>query len=675
MCGRRVRMCAGRPVLQSVRAFLVFPTVVSFFVINPGGRAFAQSINGLITGTVTDSSGALVPNAQVSATKNGTSLIRSTTTAAGGTYVLPELPPGHYKLTVTHTGFSSVSRENVVLPVNQSVTLDFRLAMGPTSYTIDVSGTKPQLITTSGTLSNVIGHEENVALPLNGREFTQLVLLTPGAAPQQDSQQTALTVALGAGGISPSMNGQRGEQNNFTMDGVLNNATFTNTWVIAPPPDAIQEFNVQSHITDPQFAISSGANINLVTRSGNNSLHGSVWEFFRNDILDAKTFPSTERLPYRQNQYGMYFGGPVSFPRIYSGKDKTWFSVYWEGFRSSKSQTILSSTLTDAMKKGDFSGLLGAQVGVDNLGRPEYANEIYDPFTSRPDPANSGLSLRDPFPGNIILSERLNSASLSILQKYYPAPNLNVPEGVLPNYQFSGSTLIASDVFGLSIDHELTPHDTIFARFNRSNQNKVTPQNFPSYSHTLSNYGQQLAVGYTHIINPRLVLNFHFGYSYVNFASTDEAAGAAFADSIDFTEASPARGGIQLGPQISITNGFTGINQFAVPLGPQKTMDYHADLSRGAGHHTVSVGMLYYNLRSHDDGWATTLGFTQNATAQDGLPGPTGYGPASFMLGTPNSYSTVVGNTAADQTVNWYGLYAQDQWTATKKLVLTLGIR
>ena len=635
----------------------------------------AQTTNGLITGVVTDSTGAFLPGVQVNVTDLGTGQSRATITNSSGAYILPQLSPGVYKLTVSKDGFTSVSHENVALQVNQSVTLDFQLAVGSTAQTVEVTGAPPQLNTTSSTLTDVVSHDETVGLPLNGREFTQLTLLTPGAAPQEDGQQSSFTVALGAGGISPSVNGQRGEQNNFTMDGVLNNATYTNTWVIAPPPDAIQEFNVQSHITDAQFSISSGANINLVTRSGTNSFHGALWEFFRNDALDAQTFPETERQPYRQNQYGLYFGGPVTVPHLYSGKDKTWFSLYWEGFRSAQSTTTLASTLTPAMMAGDFSAVLGAQVGVDSLGRPEYANEIYDPFTSRPDPANPGQSLRDPFPGNVIPTNRLNPASLLILQKYYPAPNLNVADGVLPNYQFSGATTIDSDIFGIRLDHQITPNDVIFARFNRSNQHRTSPQDFPTYVHTLSNYGQQAALGYTHIFDPKTILNFRYGYSYVNFASNDEAAGTGFTDSIDFTQAAPEHDGIQLGPQVSLSNGYSGVNQFAIPLGPQETMDYHADLSKVVGNHTLGVGGLYYHVRSYDDGWGAGMGFTQNATAQGATPGPTGFGPASLLLGTPDNYGPWVGNTGADQTVNWWGVYGQDQWQATKKLVVTAGLR
>jgi hypothetical protein len=668
---RKEAVGLGRLQFRSWKKFSFLPLFLGLFL----GHSPAQTTNGLITGTVTDSSGAVVPDAQVTVTNVGTSLTRNTTTNNTGAYILPQMPPGVYKIDVSKTGFASAGRARVELQVNQSVTIDFQLGVGSTAQTVEVTGAPPQLNTTSATLTDVVSHDETVGLPLNGREFTQLTLLTPGAAPQEDGQQSAFTVALGAGGISPSVNGQRGEQNNFTMDGVLNNATYTNTWVIAPPPDAIQEFNVQSHITDAQFSISSGANINLVSRSGTNAFHGALWEFFRNDALDAQTYPETQRLPYRQNQYGVYFGGPITIPHLYNGKDKTWFSFYWEGFRSAQTSTTLASTLTPAMMNGDFSAVLGAQVGVDSLGRPEYANEIYDPFTSRPDPANPGQSLRDPFPGNIIPTNRLNPASLLILQKYYPAPNMNVAEGVLPNYQFSGATNIDSDIFGLRIDQQLTKNDSIFARFNRSNQHRNSPQDFPTYVHTLSNYGQQAALGYTHVFDPKTIFNFRYGYSYVNFASNDEAAGPAFTDSIDFTQAAPAHAGIQLGPQVSLSNGFSGVNQFAIPLGPQETMDYHADLSKVAGNHTLGVGGLYYHVRSYDDGWGAGMSFTQNATAQNALPGPTGYGPASLLLGTPDSYGPWVGDTGADQTVNWYGVYAQDQWQATRNLVLTAGIR
>jgi len=628
-----------------------------------------------MTGTITDSSGAVVAGAQVNVTNQGTSELRTTTTDSNGYYIVPQLPPGIYDISIKKQGFATDNRADVQLQVNQNATLNFTLTVSSIAQTVKVTGAPPALNTTSATLGTVIGHTATVDLPLNGREFTQLTLLTPGVAPVETGQQGVFTVALGAGGISPSVNGQRGEQNNFTMDGTLNNSLFTNIWAISPPPDALQEFNVQSHITDAQFAISTGANINIVTRSGTNEFHGSLWEFVRNDALDANTFPATKRLPYTQNQYGVYLGGPVYVPHILNGKNNTWISGYWEGFRSYLSQTILTSTLTPNMIDGNFSGVIGKQVGIDSLGRPEYANAIYDPLTSRPDPQHPGEFLRDPFPGNIIPADRLNASSIAIIKKYYPLPNLNVPDGVLPNYQFTGVTSTLSDVFGVRLDHRFKNNDSAFIRFNRSNQHVNRPEDFPTYSSSLINYSQQAAVGYTHLFNPNTILEFHYGYTYTNILTGDEPAGAAFASAIGFSSAAPAHNGISLGPQVSITNGYGGVGQTIDPLGPMEGMDYHVDLSKTIGNHTLGVGAMYYHIRGNADGWFAATNFTQNATAQDGLAGPTGYGPASFILGTLNSYNPWEGNTGSDLTANWYGLYAQDQWQITKRLEMTVGLR
>jgi hypothetical protein len=660
-----------------IKRFAILAFVSCFLALQSQG----QTTNGLITGSVTDSTGATVPGAVVTATNPATGVARSATSNDSGTYVVPQLAPGIYDISVEKQGFGIEKRSSVQMEVNQSLTLDFKLGVASAAQTVEVTGAAPALNTTSSTLTDVIGHQETVDLPLNGREFTQLTLLTPGVAPITTGQQAAFTVALGKGGISPSVNGQRGQQNNFTMDGVLNNAIFTNGWSIAPPPDALQEFAVQSHITDAQFAISSGANINVVTRSGTNSYHGALWEFIRNDALDAQTFPDTFRAPYRQNQYGVYLGGPFWIPRILDTRNHTWFSVYWEGFRSSLSGNFLSSTLTPAMAAGDFSGVLGAQVGTDSLGRPEYANEIYDPLTSRPDPGNPGAFLRDPFPGNKIPTDRFNPASVLMIQKYYPAPNLNVGPSVLPNFQFTGVTATDSDVFGARIDQQFDANNTFFVRFNRSNARTTEPSHFtgpasiPDFSELIINYSQQAAVGITHLFSPTTILNAHFGYTYTNFFVGDEAAGTAFVDAINFQQAVPVRDGIPLGPDLTISNGYNGVSQFAVPLGPLEGFDYHADLSKVVGNHTIGVGAMYYHIHTFDDGWGSGTAFTQNGTAQDATAGPTGFGPASFLLGVLNTYSPWIGSTGTDQTVNWWGLYGQDQWKVSKKMVLTAGLR
>lgn len=648
----------------------------------------AQTTNGLITGSITDATGAVISGAQVKVVNRNTGQVRTAVSDASGVYVVPQLAPGVYVLTASKEGFASVELTNVGLLVNQSLTIDLKISVASVAQTIEVTGAPPQLNTTSATLSDVIEHQETVDLPLNGREFTQLALLTPGAAPQEDGQQSAFTVALGSGGISPSVNGQRGEQNNFTMDGVLNNSIFTNTWVIAPPPDALEEFNVQSHITDAQFSISSGANINLVTRSGTNQYHGSLWEFIRNDDLDAQTYPDTSRLAYRQNQYGLYFGGPLIIPHLIHGKDNTWFSGYWEGYRYSKASTQLGNTLTDADRTGDFSGVLGPQAKdangnpiFDSLGRPEYINEIYDPTTSRPDPGNPGAFLRDPFPENKIPTKDLNASTLAFIKAYYPEPNLTTAEGVFPNFKATNPVTIKSDIFGFRLDHQFGSNDTAYARFNRSMQHETTPGTFAAFTDmqnfVVKNYGQVAAVGYTHTFNPKTILSFHYGFTYVNDFGNTGSSDPATVTAMGLDPQIPLHDGLVIPPSVSMSNSsYTGVSPFAIPLGPIQNMDYHLDLSKVVGNHTLGAGGMYYHIRSYDDGWGTSAGFSAAGTAQDANTATnTGFSPASFMLGTLDSYSPWVGNTGTDQTVNWYGWYGQDTWQINRKLVLTAGIR
>src|SRR5579884_2269991 len=634
-----------------------------------------QTTNGSINGTITDPSGSAVGGVQVQVTNKQTGLQRSAMSGDNGAYTIPQLPPGTYDMTVQKAGFATESRPGVQLLVNQSATLDFTLTVAAVSETVEVTGAPPALNTTTATLGDVIEHQQIVDLPLNGRNFTQLTLLTPGAAPQESGQQGAFTVKLGAGSISPSVNGQRGQQNNFTMDGVLNNDVYTDTWAVSPPPDALQEFNVQSHITDAQFAISSGANINIVSRSGTNEFHGSLWEFLRNSALDARNFfdQTTQPPPYRQNQYGVTFGGPVMLPH-FNGKNNTWFEAYWEGFRSVQSLTSLASVPTAAMRNGDFSGILGSQTGTDRSGRPLYANEIFDPNTSRPDPSNPVNIIRDPFPGNIIPSSRINPVTVLVLNKYYPLPNY-VGSSSLPNYQWAGGNRTSSDQTGIRIDRRLGDSDTLFGRYNRSNATLSRPESLPTYSQSLVNYAQTLALGYTHLFGPTTILNVHYGYTNTNFGQFDGAAGQAFLTATNFGQLAPAKNGIALGPQIGISNGYTDVSQFAIPLGPQYNHDGHLDLSMVRGKHTIGIGAMVYHIHSFDDGWGMGPSFTQNATSQGGLVNGTGSGPASFMLGLPDSLFGFLGNTSANERTWWYAGYVQDQWQVSPNLTVTYGLR
>ena len=309
------------------------------------------------------------------------------------------------------------------------------------------------------------------------------------------------------------------------------------------------------------------------------------------------------------------------------------------------------------------------------LGRPEYANEIYDPYTTRPDPTSAGKIIRDPYPDNAIPQAQLNQAALAILGKYYPAPNLNVAPGILPNYAFNGNTSTAADQVGVRIDEVFNEKNNAFFRFNRSNNNVTSPEGFPGYVGNKSNYSLAYAGGYTHIFNPTTILNLRYGYTDTSFTIFDEPAGVDFLNALNFTLTAPVKNDLPLGPGVGIANGFTGVSQFAAPVGPQQNSDYHADLSKIVGNHTIGVGGMYYHIHSFDDGWQYTMNFTQNGTSVDASQSGTGYGPASLLVGTPDSYTPWVGDTAENQHINWYGFYAQDQWRILSNLVLSFGLR
>lgn len=663
----------------------------------------AQTVNASVHGTVTDASGAIVPAATVQVKNPATGQVRQAVTDDVGYYTITQLAPGNYDLDVSKAGFASTHQAGVQLLVNQDLEANYTLSLGQVTQQVEVTAAPPALQTTSATLSQVIGSQQVVDLPLNGRQFTQLVLLTPGASPKESGQQSAFTIPIGGGGLSPSVNGQRGQENNFTLDGVLNNAIFTDIWAISPPPDAIQEFNVQSHITDAQFSISSGANVNVVTKSGTNQIHGDAWEFLRNSSLDASNFfdnfAKQKKPEFRQNQYGFTVGGPVVIPHLYDGREKnTYFFGYWEGFRSSEGFTEFNNVPSAAELGGDFSDLLTATPAlnssgspiVDPLGRTVLNGQIYNPYSTRQvtagqvDPVtgrtaiNTGL-VRDPFSGNIVPTNLLNAQALTYLKAFYPLPNLGKAPNVFPNFAVSSAQVISSDQFGTKLDHTFGNNDTLYGNFYYSQPKETFPTSLLTGATVAQNYARVIAVGYTHLFSPTLLGTFHYGYNYTNFGNTNTPGGLALLNATDQAGYEPVRDGIPIVPQIGLSPRLGGTGQFAIPLGPIRSHQFSADIQKIQGSHTLSVGAMLYHIHSFDDGWGSTTGFDQfptSATYGSNLnASSTGDGLASMLLNVPSSFFGFVGYTAADDKTNWQGYYLQDKWQASKKLSIQVGIR
>ena len=353
---------------------------------------WAQVDTATVTGTIRDSTGAVVPNVTVLATEMDTGIKVTAKSNGDGNYVITPLKIGRYSISAEGAGFQTEKRENIVLNIQQNLRLDFQLQVGSVVQTTEVSGHAPVLDTESASLGNVVAAEQVEGLPLNGRRYTDLAELTSGVSKVTEGPVNGgSTPTNGNAGGSFAVNGTRGDQNNFILDGIDNNSNDNGDVAVLSSVDAIAEFKIQTSNYSPEFGRSGGAVINASTKSGTNSFHGSAWEFLRNDSFDARGYfesPDQPKAPYKQSQFGGTLGGPIV-------KNKAFFFVDYEGTRIHSAQTDFASVPTVAgpgssdERAGDFSGILGGQSSVcgadgaspcvDALGRPVFQNEIFDP--------------------------------------------------------------------------------------------------------------------------------------------------------------------------------------------------------------------------------------------------------------------------------------------------------
>src|SRR5437899_6170655 len=414
--------------------------------------ALAQA-DGSISGVIRDASGAVIPGAMVTVTNPATNQVRSAISNESGVYNFPVLQPGKYNIKVELPGFRTITQNGVELQVQQSARLDFTLQVGDVSQTVEVEGTTALIATENATVGTVIENRRIVEMPLNGRNFLQLASLSPNVsygftgAGQEDQRQ---------GGSRASQNiavaGQRSAFNHFTLDGVENTDVNFNTYVILPSIDALQEFKVQTGVFPAEFGRAT-TQINASTKPGTNQFHGTLFEFLRNDKLDAKQYAFAGERPkdaFKWNQYGFTVGCPVTIPGLYKGTDRLFFMSNFEGFNERRTTRTLYSVPSMKMRAGDFSEIPNTR--------------IYDPATTRPDPNRPGALIRDPFAGNLIPGNRINPVSNKLLE-FYPAPNLNLDRGLVPyNYEATMNRKADKDQFIQRIDFTDASKSSWFGR-------------------------------------------------------------------------------------------------------------------------------------------------------------------------------------------------------------------
>src|SRR5256714_8654598 len=355
---------------KSFRRWILVFVSVAFMV---AGVAQAQISTASLNGTVTDPSGAVIPGATVTLKNVATNVERTTSTNSAGNYVLVNINPGRYTLTVHKDGFSTVSQPEFPLEVNQTSTLDFSLHVGSAVESVTVEAAEAGLQTSTSELGSVIDRRAVNDLPLNGRNFTQLLNLTPGVSAVNSSQNGGSQQFAGntVGSFSfPSINGQTNRSNLFLLDGLNNQESFASTYSVPPIIDDIQEFKVDSHNDQSQFGGVLGGTVNVVTKSGTNEFHGTAWEFFRNSALDARN-PVTGINQLHLNQFGANIGGPVLLPR-YNGRNRTFFFGSYEGIRRHEGNANQIFIPTPPELNGDLR--------LDPSGNP--LAQIYNPYST-----------------------------------------------------------------------------------------------------------------------------------------------------------------------------------------------------------------------------------------------------------------------------------------------------
>lgn len=479
-----------------LRVFLSRLFLTALFVMMLPSSLRAQQSSGALNGIVTDSTGASVPNAVLSLTNIETSIVRTVETKGSGVYVFSNVLPGTYSLSVHKDGFGGIKQSGIVLGVNQTLTYNFPLKVSAQKAQITVRAAGAQLEASTTELGSVIANREVTTLPLNGREFTQLLMLTPGASHANTSQNKSGIFSPSTGPIYfPAMHGQSNRSNYFMLDGINDTEVVFGTFAVSPTVDDIQEFKVQSH-NDAQFGGVTGGIINVVTKSGTNHPHGAVWEFNRNAIFGAANPITRIKLPLNQNQFGGNLGGPVILPHLYSGRSKTFFFFSYEGFRrQTTSGSSFTRVPTAAQLAGDFSSI---------------SHQLYNPFTTHLN--GSGQYVRDPYPGNQIDPSTFNPLMLAYATLLLPQPNASNLAG---NYVNNTPQTQDQNNFSGRLDETINPSNSMWFRYSTGDQNSIS-STYPILTTTAETKTNNYGINFLHIFNNSTTLDVQFGHNLIS---------------------------------------------------------------------------------------------------------------------------------------------------------------
>ncbi len=657
--------------------------VVAFVIA--AGLGLSQTTSTSILGTVTDSSGAIVGGARVTIVDVGTGIKRDEVSSSTGDFNFPLLNVGTYDVTVSKEGFKTESRRGILLELNQKARVDFILEVGAISERVEIRSEAPILSTEDASLGMVVNTRTIEELPMNGRNIGSLAVLQPGVFfGGRMGYDGGVSGSTGTGGgvpipgdtIAISANGQRDTDQHATLDGVSVTEARVNTVPFTPSVEAIEEFKVLAGTYSAEYGTHAGAQLTMVLKSGTNQFHGTAFEFLRNDKLDAEDYfqnyfnaPGAASKPknqLRQNQFGGVFSGPIWIPKVYNGKNRTFFMFDYEGRRRRQpGGTGTSNVPTDAFRNGDLSALLNRR--DNNTGAPLPSIQIFDPITG------------DPFPGNIIPASRIQPAAKALTAFWPAAQRINSDPLSGINYIGTGNVKIDDDQKFLRIDHELSSNDKLFGHYviDDISYTLINAAN-PNFNYFVVGRNQSAAGQYVHIFSPTLVNEFRFGYNRSVDNTLNPRSNTTFSlASLGLTgfnvltdnnrPFTPREAGV---PPISIQGYSTlsdqdGGNGFDF----NQQWQWSDNLTFNRGSHNFKMGVditrvaLFRGAANVPRG---DLNFNGDIA---------GNAFAAFLLGIPSQTDSPEGLPLTDSRQTRYGLYFLDDWKVGRKLTLNLGLR
>ncbi|HLJ16158.1 MAG TPA: TonB-dependent receptor [Bryobacteraceae bacterium] len=638
-----------------------FGAILIAVIALPALRVCAQDV-GEITGSVTDATGAIINGAVITVTNTATNQARTAASNDTGNYSVPYLSPGIYDIRIEHPGFKVATRKGVEIQVGAVARIDFPMQVGEVSQQMEVTGGAPLLSTETAALGTVIENRRIIDLPLNGRDYLQLVTLSPN-----------VTTEGGAGGAtglqggtrsqtSLSVAGQRLEFNRYTLDGMENTDPNFNSYIIHPSVDAIQEFKVQTGVFSAEFGRGS-SQINVTTKSGTNEYHGTAFEFLRNSAVDAREWQQVgQKNPFRRNDYGFTLGGPVLIPKLLNGRNRLFFMSNFEELRDRLTTQVVTSVATNAMRSGDFSG---------------QSRTIFDPQTRMYNSAGVAISAT-PFPGNIIPQARLNPASLTLLQ-YYGAPSIPGNQLVANNFVRQAVSPTDSDQFNQRIDWVESDKSSWFGRFSWGSDLQSPAATFLTDSQRVATTVRQGMLSNTRIISPATVNEARFAWDQFNndldgyFANTKNVQAGLGIDGL--FAASPLAYGV---PAIDLGGGVSGFGGVTPWITRDDMFQFSDNVSLIRGRHSIKFGGEIRRDRYNQYGNQKATGeflFDGQSTFDPANRGATGFIFADYMLGLPGQSARVVAMADAMLRRSSFAGFLQDDWKITTKLTLNIGVR